>query len=122
MTITTEQNTWWPWPTPANITRGVERYVGFLQHQGHVNRKIAISWVAAVALTPRAVHNETRGLQHPTSADGDPVAERSGADMTSDPVEHKPTRPLAEQNLERNDLFDNLIDNLIDADILATAR
>jgi hypothetical protein len=122
LTIPTEQNPWWSWPTRADVTRGVDRYVRFLQHQGDVNRKIAISWVAAVTPTPRAVHSGARGPEQPTAGAGDTVVLAAGEAITSDPVEHEPTKPLAEQNLERNDLFDNLIDNLIDADILDTSR
>ena len=122
MNVTTEQTPGWPWPTLANVTRGAERYFQFLQRQLDLNQQIAISWVAAVAPTSRAVHSQTRATQHPAAVHRDPAAEHAdaGEDMPSDLAEHEPTEPSAEQNLERNDLFDSVIDGLIDADILAT--
>ena len=123
MTVTTEQTPGWPWPTRANVTHGVERYFQFLQRQGDFNRQLAISWVAAVVPTSRAVRGQTQGTRHPTAVDRD-LAEHAhtGEDMTADPAEHEPTERLAEQNLRRNELFDSLFDGLIDADILATTR
>jgi len=109
MTGTAEQTPGWPWPTRADVTRGAERYFQFLQRQVDLNQQIASSWVAAVATTSRATHR-------------DPVAEHAhaGKDTPPDVAEHEPTEPLAEHNLERNDLFDSLVDGLIDADIMAT--
>ena len=122
MTVTTEQTPGWPWPIQANVTRGAERYFQFLQHQVDLNQQIAISWVAAVAPTSCAVHSQTRGTRHPAAVHRDPIAEHAdaGEDMPSHLAENEPTEPSAEQNLERNDLFDSVIDGLIDADILAT--
>ena len=123
MTVTTEQTPGWPWPTRANVTHGVERYFHFLQLQGDYNRQLAISWVAAVVPTSRAVRGQTQGTRHPTAVDRDLAAHaHTGEDMTADPAEHGPTERLAEQNLRRNELFDSLFDGLIDADILATTR
>ena len=67
MTVTTEQTPGWPWPTRANVTHGVERYFQFLQLQGDFNRQLAISWVAAVVPTSRAVRGQTQGTRHPTA-------------------------------------------------------
>jgi len=124
MTVITEQSAGWPWPTGVTVTRGVERYFQFLQRQGDFNRKLAISWVAAMAPTPRAIRRQTPGIERATASHRDLVAGHAdaGEDMTSDLVEHEPTDRLAEQNLRRNDLFDSLVDSLLDADILATIR
>ncbi len=124
MTVTTAQTPGWPWPTPANVTRSVERYFQFLQRQGDFNRQLAISWVAAVAPTSRAVRGQTQGTRHPTAGHRDLVAAHAhaGEDMTSDPAGHEPTARLAEQELRMNHLFDSMIDGLIGIDILATTR
>jgi hypothetical protein len=125
MTVTTEQTPVWPWPTPADLTRSLERYLQFLQRQGDINRELAISWVAAVtavAPTSRAIRNQTQGTRHPMAEHRDLVAEPAHArdDMTSDQAEAAPAERSVEQNLRRNDLFDGVIDGLINADIMAT--
>ena len=124
MTVTTEQTPGWPWPTRANVTRGVERYFQFLQRQGDFDRLLASSWVAAVASTSRAVRGRTQGTRHPTVGQRGLVAEHAyaGDEVTSDPASAESTDRSAEQYLRRNDLFDSLLHGLIDADILVTTR
>jgi hypothetical protein len=125
MTVTNEQTLGWPWPTRADVTRGVERYFQFLQRQGDFNRQLAIGWLVAVPRMSRPVRGQTQGTRHPTAGHRDVVAEHghhAGDDRTSDPGEHEPTERSAEQNLRRNDLFDSVIDGLIDADILANTQ
>ena len=124
MTVTTEQTPGWPWPTRANVTRGVERYFQFLQRQGDFDRQLASSWVAAVASTSRAVGSRTQGTRHPTVGHRDLVAEHAhaGDEVTSDPAAAELTELSAEQNLRRNDLFDSLLHGLIDTDIVVSTR
>jgi hypothetical protein len=124
MSITTEKAPWWLWPTRAYVTCGVERYFLFLQYQGDFHRKVASSWVAAVARhhVPSTPEPGASGTPQPPPGDSVAGHTHAGEGLTSDPAEQETTNPLAELQLERNDLFENLIDGLIDEDILATTR
>lgn len=123
MTVTTEQTPGWPWPTPANFTRDVERYFQLLQRQGDVNRQLAISWVAAVVPTSASSAAKPRAPGIPRVATRDRAEPAlAGQDKTADPAGQESTKRLVELNARRNELFDSLFDGLIDADILATTR
>lgn len=45
MTVTTGPTPGWPWPTGAEVSRGVGSLFPVPQRQGDVNRQVAISWV-----------------------------------------------------------------------------